>query len=842
MVESKRRSFIVSRVPEHTVIKDKIAEDESEDATQDQPSPESTQSSIRALHSPSLLQLQQQHPSDGDISGISDSEKSLKSQGGKAEVPVNINDLEEQLTRLTRGGSAVSQADLTAPVTDSHSPVSSEESSATQQQQQQQGSAQIPQQQQLQQQSQPSHQISVEKLAPSDSSSLVHEKPTQPVGQSQPPNVQQTQQTTQQQQQQMPSQHPQPAVVIPQQHHQQPSGQPQQSMPVMMPQGQPPVHQQSSQSISAPIQQPPVLAGQHKPIQAQGSAESMPANPNMPSGMFPQAMSYFPMMQPPMYGYPHHHPSGMMQMIPDQLHAMQYFQFGQMPNQMVPYVMVNVQQQHQVAPMWVPANMFMPNQMQYMGSQTGTHMPHQHSDAHSEPLMSSPPSTPPQSRKQHSIDAQSEPGVSTSEISSPAPMRSNYSIASLEQELIRKLHGGTRKDIPLASGASGSMLNESYSQTIGEAALQRLHEDKPQWTQSSESLTSVNSAPADPSEGLKRVEEVDHVDGESAPTPVKEAKEVIKKLRFQVERVKDDPLKLDSTSDFAQKSVSSEVQSESVSGDKEAKSEKDEIPVSKPAKRGRFSVTKVVEKSEDVKTFDSPSTQTLPSENKNSSEKESVIDRNTEQCTSDTNVGAEVKATIADVPHTIHEETEDKLSTSEENPNQASAEITSVPDKPHVSKIHLHDLPYRKKSMSFFEGNSPMLSNNTCDSFYNTHMDRFQIFSRRRTKSLGSIQSVGSLQSISMQTQCTQYGDGETPSPSPSPREQDFPEFPEVVFDLASVRDDLSSSDSGKDDQDGAESGIDSGSRIISPRPPLRRQARKVTCWPTIQYLGHVDP
>ena len=769
----------MSRVPEHAVIKDKIAEDETEN-TYDQHSPESTQNSIRVVPSPSLLHSHQ--PSDSDTCAVSDSEKSLKSQG--KEVPVNINDLQEQLTRLTRGGTATgNQLDLSGGLqthpSENHSPVPGED-----------GSSQL-----SHSQGQSSHQLSTEKSLPGDNSS--HEKQS-----SVPPSGQQPSQ---------PMHNPQPSVGM------QP-GQQQASMPGMMQQGQQ-GHQSNNQPLPTSIQQPQPGSSQQppaqqsvpsqKPVQQQGSTE-MPPNPNMPSAMYPQHMQYFPMMQQPMYGFPHHGSGGMMQMYPDQMHPMQYLQ---MPNQMVPYVMINVQQQHQVSPMLVPANMIMSNQMQYMGSHSGSHLPHQHSDGHSESVIMSPPGTPPQSRKQHSIETQSDSGI-PSDISSPAPMRGNYSIANLEQELIRKLHGGTRKDIPMA--ASGSVLGESFSSM--EASGTRLHEDRPQWTQSHESLSSVQSVPADLSESLKKVEESDDINAESAATIPKTAPK--KKLRFQVERVKDDPLKVpEATVDNAQSDTGGATQSVSESGDKDTPSEQDKKIV-KPAKLGRFSVTKIVEK---TKSIDEPET-----DNEDTEAHKSVIKGN-EQSSSESKDSKDVETLYDTVPNTIREESEEKASTSDVLPSQGSAEFTSIPDKPLVSKLQLHDLPYRKKSMSFFEGNnSPMLSNNTCDSFYNSHMDRFQIFSRRRTKSLGSLQPGGSMQSISMQTQCTQYGDGETPSPSPSPRDHADGDFPGIVFDLAPVIDEMSSVDSDTESQDGAESGIDSGSRIISPRPPLRRQCRKV--------------
>lgn len=516
-------------------------------------------------------------------------------------------------------------------------------------------------------------------------------------------------------------------------------------------------------------------------------------------------------------------------MYSDPMHYMN-LQFGNYQNQMVPYVMVNVQQQHQVGPMLVPANMIMPNQMPFMNAQSSSHPQHAHPDGHGgESLVTTPPGTPPHSRKQHSTDAQSEPGAPSSEVQSPAPPRSNYSLASLEQDLIKKLHGN-RKDIPLSSG--GGVLNESFSQSSSDLAA-RLQEDRPLWTQSSESL---HSELTDQSDGfLKAESSSEHqIKTEPSNTDVKDSSEqkvvtpTAKKLRFLVSRVEDDPLKqadtnIDQTDskDLDQindSKINEQTHVNNGSSDTQTTNITHEV-TDKPteciaAKLGRFSVTKVTSETETMKRHDYQN-------------KSIVINTGTV----DEINGALVDDKLAKV--VVHAPGENlETDGAYDGPYEAAAGLAYEQEVTSVSK--LHDLPYRKKSMSFFEGNnSPALSNNTCDSFYNTHMDRFQIFSRRRTKSLGSIPLQAnfseSSQSISMQTQCTQYGDGETPTPSPSSVDVDRG-FPNVVFDLLCSRDEEGSCSSDSESKDGRESGIDSEPpEQCIRRPRLRRQMRKVS-------------
>ncbi|OWF41948.1 Serine/threonine-protein kinase WNK2 [Mizuhopecten yessoensis] len=94
VVESKNRSFIVSRVPEKTVLDSKISEDDGGE-WDNYVSPENTQKSLPSSSTTTI----NHYPADGDGSTLSDSEKSLK---GSSKVPVDISDLNEKLNQLTQ--------------------------------------------------------------------------------------------------------------------------------------------------------------------------------------------------------------------------------------------------------------------------------------------------------------------------------------------------------------------------------------------------------------------------------------------------------------------------------------------------------------------------------------------------------------------------------------------------------------------------------------------------------------------------------------------------------------------------------------------------------------------
>ncbi|XP_033745318.1 uncharacterized protein LOC117330875 isoform X3 [Pecten maximus] len=94
VVESKNRSFIVSRVPEKTVLDSKISEDDGGE-WDNYVSPENTQKSLPSSSTTTV----NHYPVEGDGSALSDSEKSLK---GSSKVPVDISDLNEKLNQLTQ--------------------------------------------------------------------------------------------------------------------------------------------------------------------------------------------------------------------------------------------------------------------------------------------------------------------------------------------------------------------------------------------------------------------------------------------------------------------------------------------------------------------------------------------------------------------------------------------------------------------------------------------------------------------------------------------------------------------------------------------------------------------
>lgn len=805
VVESKRRSFIVSRVVEHSVIPDKIQEDESEAggtvSTETAMSPENTQHTAPSGTNSLIHSVSQQI--DTDTAAASDS---MKSVGKASSVPVNINDLNNKLAKLTGGTigqlevtTAGSNVQATNLSTESYSPVPSDDSVA-QQPQHQTSQPQFPLPEvQLQEQSashQQTHQSqqaqNVEKTSqPSAPTTQLPQHSVQlPTSQQPVPASIASSQATVQTSQTIP-----PSTIQHGIHHMHPqshqAGVPLQNMPL-------PTHSQ-----------PQTQQQQHAPVQNQSSQD-------LPHQVYPGGMPFLPMMQP--YSYPHQHGVGMMPPFNDPMHMQSYgdpmhymnLQFGNFQNQMVPYVMVNVQQQQQIAPMLVPANMIMHAQMPFMNPQTAPHQSHTHSDGHSgEQTSSSPPGTPPQQRKQLSTDAMSESGMS--EAQSPAPPRSNYSIASLEQELIKKLHGN-RKDIPLSSAG----LSDSFNQGGSESGT-RLPEDRPHWTQSSESLHSGFSETTDQSEGLGRVDEADSVTGDSVgkTDDISESKDsqpdvkVVKRLRFQVSRVEEDPLRSIPENDLKHGSEDQVDSSDQVDGTSTKTPESDTTNVKneKVAKLGRFSVTK--------------------------------IDDGTQKPGLSTDESKENFDVSNDIADSKNEDQSNKENLDETLvPDELQHDATGLGNKQDTTSVsRLHDLPYRKKSMSFFEGNdSPVLSNNTCDSFYNSHLDRYQIASRRRTKSLGSLpvelRRTESSQSTSMQTQFTQYGDGETPSPSPSPRDPDGG-FPHVVFDLMSNKDSDESMSSDSENGSGNEDGntLRYQKLLHRRRKNLHRQSRKVSAW-----------
>ncbi|KAH3880910.1 hypothetical protein DPMN_004832, partial [Dreissena polymorpha] len=561
VVESKRRSFVVSRVLEPQILSDKIQEDVETEDTINSPAlgklPDTakvTQLSPDPLHSNtvpniSTFMTQSQHVSDNEVAGMSDSERSTKSLQ-KGTVPVNIGDLHEKLVQLT-GGTVPATASYSV---ESHSPVPTEDGVSTQVSSTTQHL--------------PSHQATVDKQPhPTDSTTSIQSLPDKFPRQSLPAG-----------QTGVPS-HPQPISQTQPQVSHAVSGHPTGGLPI---QG----HQVQSSTTHVPmsssIQPGPQQQSMHHHQQAPSiDNHANIHNQGMQSGMYAQGMggmSFVPFMNP-MYGFHHQHPGHMMQMFTD---PMQYM--GQMP-----YVMVNVQQQNQIAPMLVPANMILNTQMQYPGMQT--YMPHQQQQQqlHQQQQESqmndanalSPPGSPSQSRRLPATDTSSDVG---SQSDPPASMRSNYSIASLEQELIKKLHGGNRKDIPLS-------------------ATGLLSDEKPQWTQSTENLHEPTES-LDLNETLKTVEEDDANGNKETPKASLQDvtkspsvdKTVAEKLRFHVSKVDNDPLKSNNESQREKQKDDNENKSDVSRKVEESSEEKSaSIPTKQTSKLGRFSVLKVKE-------------------------------------------------------------------------------------------------------------------------------------------------------------------------------------------------------------------------------------------------------
>ncbi|XP_052260904.1 serine/threonine-protein kinase WNK1-like isoform X3 [Dreissena polymorpha] len=789
VVESKRRSFVVSRVLEPQILSDKIQEDVETEDTINSPAlgklPDTakvTQLSPDPLHSNtvpniSTFMTQSQHVSDNEVAGMSDSERSTKSLQ-KGTVPVNIGDLHEKLVQLT-GGTVPATASYSV---ESHSPVPTEDGVSTQVSSTTQHL--------------PSHQATVDKQPhPTDSTTSIQSLPDKFPRQSLPAG-----------QTGVPS-HPQPISQTQPQVSHAVSGHPTGGLPI---QG----HQVQSSTTHVPmsssIQPGPQQQSMHHHQQAPSiDNHANIHNQGMQSGMYAQGMggmSFVPFMNP-MYGFHHQHPGHMMQMFTD---PMQYM--GQMP-----YVMVNVQQQNQIAPMLVPANMILNTQMQYPGMQT--YMPHQQQQQqlHQQQQESqmndanalSPPGSPSQSRRLPATDTSSDVG---SQSDPPASMRSNYSIASLEQELIKKLHGGNRKDIPLS-------------------ATGLLSDEKPQWTQSTENLHEPTES-LDLNETLKTVEEDDANGNKETPKASLQDvtkspsvdKTVAEKLRFHVSKVDNDPLKSNNESQREKQKDDNENKSDVSRKVEESSEEKSaSIPTKQTSKLGRFSVLKVKEEDKPL-VQDSVKKDGLSKDSLliDKAKDKDVGNKDTVKVNTSTASDAEAESVInASV-------SQQKGQDSDELCDEPRTDTNTLQVKPSVSNLILHDLPYRKKSISFFEGSdSPMMSCNTCSSFYNTHMDRYQIFSRRRTKSLDSLSAWNRLQMFGggRTHQQTQYGDGETPSPSPSQCGA-YGGFQDVLFDIMSVPDELVSSEE-EENHDDNESGIHLESRPRHIPDPFVRRMRK---------------
>ena len=784
VVESKRRSFIVSRVAEQPVIPDQIKEDETEDqpVSDNFVSPENAQNIAPSTSQASIPS--QQHTYETDLAYVSDNEKSLKSRE-KGRARVDISDLEEKLTKLTGGGvqghlgGSLPALDILTPTQltggEAHSPVPSDDGLTN--------SQTFPQ------------------MTPQ-----VH--PGIDTHGSQPPH----QHTATAQSSQQPAEHlsVQPSVT---QIHTRSSDTPQlapppqtsfqghpapQSLPGQPPQQAPPQQQQQQpQVVPHPMMVPGQVPQQTIPPIPTQPLDAIPAA-NIQAQNIYQGYPYMPMMAPPMYMPP--------PMLPGLVPIYPHDQMAMMNPQAVPFVMVNVQQQNQVSQMLVPANMLMTNQIPPVMQAVVQPQPHETKQSSNESLTGSPPPSPPQHRKQNSVDSQAGENV-TADAQSPLPNRSNYSIANLEQELIKKLHGN-RRDIQIPSGASAVNLNESF-QHMPDGS--KMGDDRVNWSLSSDSVHSTELA-----EAAKHILERERLDMDGKETVSKEIDEdktaaendkgPVKKLRFSVSKVENDPLreKLDAIKKSENAAVKEDENADDISSSISVSKEMDEdseftdVKKLKP-KISRFQVSKVKEDEMETKLA-------------------------VEEI--ETQLSQEHKEVEGDIAKVVADNIIDEVDGVGANP--ASADLTNEKDITHVSS--LLDTPYRKKSMSFFEGNSAMKSNNTFDAFSNSILDRYQIFHRRRTKSLGHLPSSNYFSGISNAiSKHTQYGDGETPLPSPSPADLDD-DFLHAIFNLDSfdAESDLLFDSAISDPESKPDSDFIANASITGKRKKLRRQSRKV--------------
>ncbi|XP_056001066.1 serine/threonine-protein kinase WNK1-like isoform X4 [Ostrea edulis] len=318
VIESKKRSFIVSKVLEPRILESKISEDDNEEHTNisdNYISPENTQSSL-----PSSSQTTTQHTSgviDSDPGTGTDSDKSVSR---RANVPVDLSALQEQLHQLTHAtgtqqavqtdvpaekGSPVVPAqtatgiseirpqvvdDPSAPTDTIHKRHPSVESLQGQQQAQQKIAQPAPQQ---------TSQTAQTQIIPQQ----------QPVQQQQQSKPQLQQQTLQQQPvQQQPVQHQQPPVQQLAQHqqtaqqslqqttvqHQQPTGQQtvQQQQGQRIQQQMPPPAQSQPQPKQLDETVPPVSQHQIPPAQIDPLSSSQHMDPSLnPSQSVPANLS-----------------------------------------------------------------------------------------------------------------------------------------------------------------------------------------------------------------------------------------------------------------------------------------------------------------------------------------------------------------------------------------------------------------------------------------------------------------------------------------------------------------------------------------------------------------------
>nr|XP_022302002.1 serine/threonine-protein kinase WNK3-like isoform X9 [Crassostrea virginica] len=556
VIESKKRSFIVSKVLEPTILESKISEDDNEEQTNisdNYISPENTHSSL-----PSTGQATTQGTGgivDSDAGTGTDSDKSVSKKG----VPVDFSALQEQLKQLTHPSQAEASLDKglsqsvpnLTPVSESQvAPVSEDQSSVVTLPQRrvsvESSYAPMPGQlkmahttPQINQTSQTSQAILQQQSSSVQQPSLQQPVQQPPAQQHQPPasqqQVPQQIQGGQQSLQQQPLQHQQPqGQQQPVQQQQQQQGQriQQQLPPLAQSQPQPTQPEETTQSISqhqvSPSQGDP-LSNSQGMEQGLNPSTSAPANlGNVPPISHPQNISGQQPVQPQMY-------PKMPMMIPpippyDPMYQlqMQYYQ-----NYM--WYMSFLQQAHSQQPHpQQPPNMFMQPNPNWMFPQPFYHtvtgastQTQQHQQIPSSMMMgdqntpgSSHPSSPTLSRRR---DTDSQGKVANvSDQQSGGSKKDIRDLRKLDQELMKIRTTGTRRE-KNTGGADGfpSGSDSQGSQNVGSESG---------FVTPSLSLESLRQ------EDVKKV-------------PSEVSQENGSKKRFQVSVVKDDPLISRSISD-----------------------------------------------------------------------------------------------------------------------------------------------------------------------------------------------------------------------------------------------------------------------------------------------------
>ena len=628
VVESKNRSFIVSRVAEKTVLESKISEDDVDEHLWDNYiSPENTQ---RSLPSSSTTTVHSQHNNSDtfDGSSFSDSEKSVKAS---TKVKMDISDLNEKLNQLTqRSMSGMQNMTLPEGTATSAAPTPvSENQKSLGETQGKQMLADMPQKSSSQSQQIPAQQVSSQSLISgvpqsatqslsSQTQTTTSQSATQSLQQqqqqsSQPQQQQQPKQQAQQQsiasqqslaqtlpsqpqQQQLPTQQQQqPQNVVPQQSQQGDSIMPQipaqtgYNMPYPN-QAYPPSSYGSQETGSSGSQAGPGMSGiqtqqQQTQQQPQQQQQQQQQQPQQQQSMFMQPQPQYPgMMMPPppgMYG-----PDAMMQMQMQNFYSqqmMQYAWFQQMQQQQgAGQQPPNPQMMNPFGPQMMMPGMYMPpffgqvpglqQQPQLPGQSQSSQMPnsavqHVSSLSDTSSVVGSHPPSPVSMRKKFD---QLEP-----DLSSPLPKKRDNSIKNLEEELL-KLRGRDR-DRKDKHGGSVMPADSNTSLVLGQG-IESFNRDDEQydWSHDGKSDTQESS---------------DEL-GQSAE---KSNMHTQKKSRFSVSAVKDDPMNREKETHLEPTDAVKDTLEQIVSDIELNDKEKQEIENVNAPKRNRFQVSRVSE-------------------------------------------------------------------------------------------------------------------------------------------------------------------------------------------------------------------------------------------------------